>query len=466
MVRTAGLEPARPCGRKILSLSDIDAPMCSRLPLCAQAAELPRFFYPSLALRVTTLQLRCRHGADAKAVSAPDEADSMAKITKRFVDALGDGDAGRIYRDDELHGFAVRRNADGSRTYLVEYRAGRGRSYPTRRISLGRHGALTPDEARRNAKQILAKVANGDDPAADRSKHRREPTVREVLITALNQHWRPKRRASTAKVFEEMINRTLIPQFGSIRLSDLTRAEIRRWHAQQDHRPRAANHELAVLRKALSLAVSDDLISDNPARGIPLHHEEERDRVPTDAELRSIWEQLSAPGLRPEAATLIKLLVVTGCRVGEWQNARWADLDPKAGTLSLRALTTKAGARHIHLSGLAMELLAALPRRSDFVLCNDVGNGPITKDVIRRSWEGVRVRAGAPDLRLHDLRHGFATRGAALGANALILRDALGHKTLAMTGRYVSRQNAPVRLLSEQIGQELFAMLASNGPKL
>ncbi len=281
----------------------------------------------------------------------------------------------------------------------------------------------------------------------------------------LDQHWRPKRRASTAKVFEEMINRTLIPQFGAIRLSDLSRSEIRRWHSQQQHRPRAANHELAVLRKALSLAVSDELISDNPARGIPLHHEEERDRVPTDAELSEIWKQLSAPRLRPEAATLIKLLIVTGCRVGEWQNARWSDIDLKAGLLSLRALTTKAGSRHVHLSGLAVELLTALPRRSDFILCNDVGNGPITKDVIRRTWEGVRERAGAPDLRLHDLRHGFATRGAALGANALILRDALGHKTLAMTGRYVSRQNVPVRLLSEQVSQELAALLMSSGTK-
>ncbi|WP_165937757.1 tyrosine-type recombinase/integrase [Methylobacterium segetis] len=386
----------------------------------------------------------------------------MARITKRFVDALGEEEAGRIHRDDDLHGFAVRRNADGSRTYLVEYRAGRGRSYPTRRISLGRHGALTPEDARRSAKQILARVASGEDPAAERAHHRREPTVRDALITALEQHWRPKRRASTAKVFEEMINRTLIPQFGATRLSDLTRSEIRRWHAQQCRRPRAANHELAVLRKALSLAVSDELISDNPGRGIPLHHEEARDRVPTDAELRAVWNELSAPEMRLEASTLIKLLILTGCRVGEWQNARWSDVDLRAGLLSLRPLTTKAGARHVHLSRPAVDLLTPLPRRSDFILCNDVGNGPITKDIIRRTWERVRERAGAPDLRLHDLRHGFATRGAALGANALILRDALGHKTLAMTGRYVSRQDAPVRLLSEKIADDLVGLFEAD----
>jgi len=387
----------------------------------------------------------------------------MPKITKRFVDGLSAADAGRIVRDDDLAGFAIRRNNDGSLTYLVEYRAGRGRSFPTRRISLGRHGALTPDEARRAAKQMLARVAGGEDPAAERAGRRREPTVRDVLITALEQHWKPKRRASTAKVFEEMINRTLIPAFGAIRVTDLSRSQVRGWHAAQTHRPRASNHELAVLRKALSLAISDELIVDNPARGIPLHPEGSRDRIPSDEELRGIWIELTGTALRLEATTLIKLLILTGCRTGEWQTARWSDVDLQRGILSLRAENTKVGVRHVPLPEPALALIGALPRRSDFILCNDVGNGPITKDNIRRTWEAVRGKVGAPDLRLHDLRHGFATRGASLGANALILRDALGHKTLAMTGRYVSRQNSAVRDLSSAIGQEIFEIINETG---
>lgn len=390
-----------------------------------------------------------------EAVRWPSTASDMAKITKRFVDGLKPEEAGRIHRDEELRGFGVRRNADGSTTYLVEYRAGRGRGFPTRRMTLGRHGALTPEEARRAAKRVLARVANGEDPAADRSHARREPTVRDVLMTALEQHWWPKRRASTAKVFEEMINRTLIPQFGGVRLSDLTRAEIRRWHAQQTNRPRAANHELAVLRKALSLAVGDDLLPDNPARAIPLHAEGSRDRVPTDEELRNIWRELTHGTQRPEARALIQLLILTGCRSGEWRLAKWADLDLQAGVLSLRAESTKAGARHVQLSDPAIEILGALTKRSSFVLSNDVGDQPISRAVIRRAWESIRTDIGSPDLRLHDLRHGFATRAASLGATAITLRDALGHKTLAMTNRYVSRQDASVRMLVDQIGIDL-----------
>ena len=222
----------------------------------------------------------------------------MPRITKRLVDGLGMSGYRQGYPRRRADGFAVRRNADGSRTYLVEYRAGRGRGFPTRRISIGRHGALTPDEARQRAKQILAQVARGDDPAAERSARKKEPTVKDILTGALEQHWKPKRRASTAAVFERLIKKTLVPEFGAIRLSDLTRSKIRGWHAKQAHRPRAANHELAILRKALSIAVADELITENPARGIELHPERARDRVPTNAELRAVWTAIDEASIR------------------------------------------------------------------------------------------------------------------------------------------------------------------------
>jgi integrase len=380
---------------------------------------------------------------------------SVPKITKRLVDGLGPEDVGRIIRDEELTGFAVRLNADGSRTYLVEYRAGRGRGFPTRRLSIGRHGALTPDEARQKAKQILAQVAHGEDPAAARTARKKEPTVKDALLTALEQHWKPKRKASTAKSFEEMINRTIIPEFGAARLSDLTRAQIRAWHAKQIHRPRQANLDLAILRKALALAMADELISDNPARGIVPHPEKARDRVPTDDELRAVWKAIDEAPIRASARLLFKLLPLTGCRKGEWTTARWSDVDLDTAVLRLRDENAKAGARTVPLPGAVVALLRPAPKTSKWVIANDRGDGSLTKSNIRDAWAAVLTAAKVQDLHIHDLRHAFATRGASLGANALILRDALGHKTLAMTGRYVSRQADPVRELSERIAQSL-----------
>jgi integrase len=129
----------------------------------------------------------------------------------------------------------------------------------------------------------------------------------------------------------------------------------------------------------------------------------------------------------------------------------------------LRLRDAKAGARTVPLSGPVMALLRSTERISNWVISNDAGNGPLTNSNIRDAWAMVLSAAGVSDLRIHDMRHAFATRGASLGANALVLRDALGHKTLAMTSRYVSRQEDPVRELAERIGQGIIAATSSEG---
>jgi integrase len=149
------------------------------------------------------------------------------------------------------------------------------------------------------------------------------------------------------------------------------------------------------------------------------------------------------------------LLPLTGCRRGEWLTAKWSDVDLDAAVLRLRDENAKAGARTVPLPGPVLSLLRLVPRLGEWVITNDAGDGVLTKSNVRDAWAAVLREAKVKDLHVHDLRHAFATRGAALGANALILRDALGHKTLAMTGRYVSRQADPVRELSERIAQSL-----------
>ena len=144
-------------------------------------------------------------------------------------------------------------------------------------------------------------------------------TVAALLRHALTTHWRPKAKPSTAKNFAGMIERTLIPEFGSKKLSELTRAQVRSWHARQTYRPRQANLDVAILRKALALGVGDGLIEENAAFGIQPHPERRRDRVPTDDELAAVLDALDAAPIRPQAALLIKLLLFTGCRTGEWR---------------------------------------------------------------------------------------------------------------------------------------------------
>jgi len=382
------------------------------------------------------------------------------RLTKRSIDDLIlDGATGDLLRDRDLTGFGARKNADGSVSYFVEYRAGRGRAFPVQRPVLGRHGAITPDEARAAAKEALAKVALGKgDLAAERAAARKEKTVAEFLRHVVETHWKAKKRASTAKNFEGMIERTLIPEFGSTKLSALKRADVRMWHASQTHRPRQANLDVAILRKAMAIALSDGLIAENPATGIAPHPERKRDRIPTDKETRAILDAIETGPLRPQAALLFKLLIFTGARAGEWRTAEWSWLSEDGATLNLPDAAAKTGARPLALSSMAQALLSTAPRSSRFIIPNENDLQPLPPWTVNDQGELVRRASGAVDIRVHDLRHAFGTRGGALGASAIILRDALGHKTLAMTSRYVSHQTDPVRQLAERIGAQIEAV--------
>ena len=145
-------------------------------------------------------------------------------------------------------------------------------------------------------------------------------------------------------------------------------------------------------------------------------------------------------------------------RTGEWRTAEWAWVSPDGATLYLPDAAAKTGARRLALSSVAQALLSTAPRSGPFIVPNDKGEGPLPPWTVNDQWEIVRRESGVSDLNVHDLRHAFATRRAGLGASAVILRDALGHKTLSMTSRYVSRQTDPVRDLADRIGAQIEAI--------
>ena len=237
---------------------------------------------------------------------------------------------------------------------------------------------------------------------------------------------------------------------------------MRTWHASQTHRPRQANLDVAILRKAMAIALADGLITENPATGITPHPERKRDRIPSDDEMRAILNAIDTEPLRPQAALLFNLLGVTGARTGEWRTAEWSWLSADGATLNLP--DAKTGARPLALSSIARALLSTAPTRGGrFIIPNDDGDGPLPSWTVNDQWEIVRRASGVRDLNVHDLRHAFATRGAGLGASAVLLRDALGHKTLAMTNRYVSRQDDPVRQLAERIGSQIESLRSNAG---
>ena len=391
---------------------------------------------------------------------ASREGEGVAKITKRTVDALKAA-TGRdvLLWDDELPGFGVRCRASGRKVYFLKYRTAGGRQ---RWLTLGRHGPVTPDAARARALREKAAVADGNDPSGARLRKRRENTVAVVADRYLAEHVTTHNKASTAREARRIVETRIKPALGYIKITDLTRADIKAWHQGMAATPYEANRALAYCSRMLSLAATDwELRDDNPCLGIKRFPERERDRFFTDGELAKLGNALSAMEIEgveaPGFILLVRLLATTGMRLGEALDLLWSDVDLQGRAIRLR--DAKAGARTVHLGGAAIALLDAVNERDSYVVRGPKADKPFSVNTAQKAWKRLRERAGINNGRLHDLRHTAGTFAALAGANAFAVRDLLGHRTLAMTGRYVERAADMVRATADAVSSRVAAAL-------
>ena len=392
----------------------------------------------------------------------PAEGPSMAKITKRAVDALkpvAHRDA--FLWDDELPGFGVRCRQSGAKVYFLKYRTAGGRQ---RWLTLGQHGPLTPDAARARALREKAAIGDGDDPAGARQKKRRENTVAAIADRYLREHVKAHNRASTAAEVGRIVEKRIKPGLGRNKITELTRSDIKAWHQGMSATPYEANRALAYCSRMLSLAATDwELREGNPCVGVKRFPEQARERFFTDDEFAKIGAALSMAEAEDSEAPgfilLIRLLATTGMRLGEALALTWSNVDLPGRVIRLPAAKTKGGARAVHLGAAAAAILAALEDREGHVICGRDLKKPFPVSTAEKAWRRLRERAGIPDGRLHDLRHTAGTVAALTGANAFAVRDLLGHRTLAMTGRYVERAADIVRATADAVSNRVAAAL-------
>ena len=383
-------------------------------------------------------------------------------ISKRLVDRLEATGSEYFVWDGNLKGFGIRVRETGAKSYVVKYRAGTGRKAPTRRVTIAAVGKVAPDEARAMAKQIIGDVARGDDPASERTRKRREMTIREVADRYVSEHVRPHNKPSWATEIELLLRVHILPAFGLKRIGDLTRADVKRWHSAMAATPYGANRCLAVLRKMLSLAHKDwELRADNPAMGVKLFPEKRRERFFSDGELKAIGEWLvRAERERAELPHFIlatRLLLFTGMRFGEVATLQWSAVDLQASVV--RLADAKAGARVVALNSQAAACLSLCDVHRGYVCGPGDRVDPLTKGSYHAFWRRLLKATGLTNARPHDARHTVATVGAMAGGTAFTLRDLLGHKTVAMTSGYVARTVDPIRELSETVGNRIASAL-------
>ncbi len=221
--------------------------------------------------------------------------ESIAKLTKRTVDAAAPRPGRYIVWDTELKGFALRVAESGTKTYILRYRPrGTGRAGPRRFMVLGRHGVLTPDEARAQAKTFLGAVAAGQDPAKEGSQTNSVMPIAKLADSFITQHVKPKRKARTAADYAAILDNYFVPKFGNRAADQVTTAEISRLHLSLRDRPYQANRLVAVIASMYGFAARHSIVARgvNPAQGIERFRESARERFLGIEELSRLGETL------------------------------------------------------------------------------------------------------------------------------------------------------------------------------
>ena len=200
----------------------------------------------------------------------------------------------------------------------------------------------------------------------------------------------------------------------------------------------------------------------NPCKGVKRYAEKKREAYYTDAQLKQIGDTLAEAERTgaelPSIINVVRLLALTGCRLGEVRNLKWRDVDLEEG--AIRLPTSKTGARTITIGAPAMALLASLDRKDGHVFHDTDPAKPLTTNQLQKAWRRLREKAGVPNGRLHDFRHTPGTFAAQAGMNAFMVRDLLGHKTMAMTGRYVEKATEPLRAAADAVSGRVAAAMS------
>jgi len=424
---------------------------------------------------------------------------SKTKLTTRAVTAAKPG---MTLWDGELRGFGLRVLSSGSRVYLVKYRTKNRRQ---RWFTIGAHGSpWTADGARIEAKRLLGQVADGKDPAAVREDERKSGTVAELAETFLAEHVDSKLKPRTAVEYRSIVERFLVPELGKLATRDVGPDDISRLHHKLRGTPRQANFVIAVASKMFALAErwGKRPAGSNPCLGIERFRENRRERFLSEAEIARLGEALAqceagwteevaeawqrraeaearaagktateareiAAGCRPErldaelpsVAPAIRLLLLTGARREEIRTLQWSMVDVRERVLRLP--DSKTGAKVIPLAPAALAVIEKQREHreegSPYVLAGGAAGKPIID--LEKPWQRIRAIAGLPDVRLHDLRHTFASHGVMGGMSLPLIGRVLGHRSTQTTARYSHFSADPVRQAAEAVARPIADLL-------
>lgn len=376
----------------------------------------------------------------------------MPTLTDRYVAKLVPPERGNVIHWDSGHkkavtGFGVRITAAGAKAFVFNYRT---RARRSRRLTIGSPPVFTVTAAREVARTHSLEIRQGRDPLDDRAGERDAPTVADLAQLYLDTHVKTKRPAP-ALTDRYTIEREILPAMKHLKVADVKFRDVAKLHRKiTDRAPYRANRVLALLSTIFGLAIQEGWRADNPTKGVKRNQETPRERFLSGDELIRLLDALATYS-NQKAANAIRLLLLTGARRGEVLALRWDQIDEK-GVWTKPASNTKTKRTHrVPLPAPALEILSEMREHSTspFVFPGRDGGHLID---LKRPWPEICQAAGIEGLRLHDLRHSYASLAVAGGASLPIIGKLLGHTQTSTTSRYAHLELDPLRAVAERVG--------------
>jgi integrase len=388
-------------------------------------------------------------------------------ITERAVKALKPPPSGNvIFYDRSVRGFGVRITANGAISFVLNYQL-RGRE---RRITMGNFPEKSATWARAEALRLRGQVHGGTDPLEEREQRDQEPTVSELATDYLEKHARPYKRAGSLRNDERMISNIIQPKLGNLRVSAVGRRDIEKLHASLKATPIHANRVLSLLSKMFSLAEEWKWRNDNPTKRVPRFHEDKRETW-LDAEQLERLKRALAEYSDQKTADALRLLILTGAREGEVLSATWDQFDLDRGVWTKPSHHTKQKKiEHVPLSAGALDVLTRMEKVHAGPHLFPGRYGDKARVTLRRPWVQIVKTAGLttaveiqgkrrrlmrykPTVRIHDLRHTYASHLVSSGRSLHIVGKLLGHTQPQTTARYAHLNEGALRDATNEFGK-------------
>jgi len=365
------------------------------------------------------------------------------RITERFIKSLEQPTAGnRVYYDTDIVGFGARITAAGVVSFVLNYYA-RGRE---RRYTIGRYPELNATAAREEALALREIIRGGGDPMERKENERAAPTIADLYNDYIERHAKIHLRPNTIRSAEGMATKHILPKIGHIKVADLTRRDVEELHNSVKDSPYQANRVRALLSKMMNLAKAWEWRDDNPCQGVPKFREEKRERWLSTQEIERLCDALDKYS-NQSVANAIRLMLLTGARKSEALTARWEDFNLELGVWTKPSHHTKQKrTEHVPLSAPAVQLLVSMKEKADdnaHLFPGDVAQQPLNE--IKWAWAKLCKQAKIENVRIHDLRHTYASHLVSSGLSLPIVGRLLGHTQPQTTARYAHLADDPLR---------------------